>query len=144
MSVSSCAYHTVSPIYISTKNNIIVILVHIIIMGVPILKRVPFPRPRSWSDRTRICTTYTVSSRANNYRISMEKDTDTRTDCIRDWDCCIHSIFFYRIDGILRDRGRSLRYLGTVFGGLRSGCLPLVVGILCGDMSISIHTLDLN
>jgi hypothetical protein len=56
----------------------------------------------------------------------MEKDTDTRTDSIRDWDCCIHSLFFYRIDGILRDRGRSLRYLGTVFGGLRNGCLPLV------------------
>ncbi len=47
MPVSSCAYHTVSPIYISTNNDIIVILIHIVIMGVPILKRAPFPRPRS-------------------------------------------------------------------------------------------------
>ena len=53
-----------------------------------------------------IHTTYTVSSHANNDRITMEKDTDTRTDSIRDWDYCIHSPFFYRIDGILRDRGR--------------------------------------
>ena len=95
-------------------------------MGVPILKRMHFPQPRSWSGRTRICTTYTVSSRANNYRISMEKDTDTRTDCIRGLGYCIHSLFFYRIDGILLEPGRSLRYLGTVFGGLRSGCLALV------------------
>jgi hypothetical protein len=56
----------------------------------------------------------------------MEKDTDTRTDSIRDWDCCIHSLFFYRIDGILRDRGTEVGCIGIRVDGLRNGCLPLV------------------
>lgn len=71
-------------------------------------------------------TTYTVSSRANNVRITMEKDTDTRMGSIRDWDYCIHSLFFYRIDGILRDRGTEVGCIGIRVDGLRSDCLPLV------------------
>ena len=56
----------------------------------------------------------------------MEKDTDSRMGCTRGRGCCIHSLFFYRIGGILRDRGTEVGCLGIRVDGLRSGCLALV------------------
>lgn len=63
----------------------------------------------------------------------MEKDTDIRTGWSHDRGCCTHSLFFYRIGGILRDRETEVGCLGIRVDGLRSDCLPFV-GVLCGDV----------
>ena len=56
----------------------------------------------------------------------MEKDTDSRTGWSHDRGCCTHSLFFYRIDDILRDPGTEVGCLGIRVDGLRSDCLALV------------------